>query len=84
MGSVMFHEATTGILGDLEGSSRGRRFREHMRRSTLLQGLRADEQERLRELVQQSQQPSAGLVSQLLYDSYMEGKCHTAERVLGK
>ncbi|XP_034158441.2 outer dynein arm-docking complex subunit 1 isoform X4 [Pangasianodon hypophthalmus] len=74
LGSVMFREAAAGILGDLEGSSRGRRFREHRRRSTLLQGLRADEQERLRELVQQSQQPPAGLNPQLLYDSYVEGE----------
>ncbi|MCJ8730420.1 hypothetical protein PDJAM_G00184300 [Pangasius djambal] len=74
LGSVMFCEAAAGILGDLQGSSRGRRFREHRRRSTLLQGLRADEQERLRELVQQSQQPPAGLNPQLLYDSYVEGE----------
>ena len=83
----MFREAAAGLWVEAEGVRRGRRLTEYRRRSTLLQCLRPEEQERLRQLSfsvlqQNSQQPAAGLNPQLLYDSYKKGECETHTAVI--
>ncbi|XP_030628131.1 cilia- and flagella-associated protein 46 [Chanos chanos] len=75
----IFREAVAGFGAEGGVERRGRRLTERRRRSTFMQGLWEEEQDRLRELahvalVQQKAQeaPPAGFDAQIFYETYME------------